>query len=338
MVKIEIRRADLFTVDADVLVFKHAGAFFGADRAAADLLGANKPRPLNPGDFRLIRNESRHFRANHLLFIGVVNLFEFRYQELQSFWRELVSLARRELPSAGVIATTVHGVGYGLDEQEAVLAFLSGISDAIRLTEQDTTAALHTVCIVERDPRRAARVERCLEKIMPSAATVAFRAPLRPKIAGSDNVPTAEPPTTVRLDIGRGSEQKPHIFVAMPFADDYLDEWEIGIQEAVNSHNFLCERLDAAAEAYVGDVLMRIKHRIDTCSLLIGVLTGDNPNVYLEIGYAWGKGKPTILVVRDGHNVKFDVRGQRYLKYHNIADLRKKMRQELTGLVSSGVV
>src|SRR5947209_1532539 len=82
--------------------------------------------------------------------------------------------------------------------------------------------------------------------------------------------------------------------------------------ESANAAGFLCERMDA--EVFVGDVLAQIKDRIDSCSLLIAILTGDNPNVYLEIGYAWGRQKPTILAVKDGHAVRFDVQGQRYLK------------------------
>jgi len=72
----------------------------------------------------------------------------------------------------------------------------------------------------------------------------------------------------------------------MPFSDDYLDEWEIGVFESANAAGFLCERMDV--EVFVGDVLAQIKDRIDSCSLLIAILTGENPNVYLEIGYAWG--------------------------------------------------
>ena len=87
-----------------------------------------------------------------------------------------------------------------------------------------------------------------------------------------------------------------------------------------------------------GDILGRIKDRIDTCSLLVGLLTGDNPNVYLEVGYAWGRGKPTVLAVKEGQQVRFDVQGQRYLKYRNIAGLRAMIRRQLDGLRESGVI
>jgi hypothetical protein len=45
-------------------------------------------------------------------------------------------------------------------------------------------------------------------------------------------------------------------------------------------------------------------------------LSDANPNVYLEVGYAWGRGRPTLLVVRDSSHLKFDVQGQRCLIYY----------------------
>ena len=83
---------------------------------------------------------------------------------------------------------------------------------------------------------------------------------------------------------------------------------------------------------------MRIKERIESCAALVGILTGDNPNVYLEIGYAWGKGKPTILAVKEGQKVKFDLQDQKYMIYKNITDLRSKMRREIEGLKNNGII
>ncbi len=49
----------------------------------------------------------------------------------------------------------------------------------------------------------------------------------------------------------------------------------------------------------MGDVLEQVKKKIEeTASVVIAVLTEANQNVYLEIGYAWGKGRPTILLVK----------------------------------------
>ena len=67
-------------------------------------------------------------------------------------------------------------------------------------------------------------------------------------------------------------------------------------------------------------------------------LKSENRNVYLEVGYAWGCGKPTVLLVRDEGELKFDVRGQRCLVYRSIRNLEEQLRKELNGLKASGGV
>jgi len=64
-------------------------------------------------------------------------------------------------------------------------------------------------------------------------------------------------------------------------------------------------------------------------------LTTANPNVFLEVGYAWGKGRPTILLVRDHDELPFDVRGQRCLVYGKIRELEEALAKELKGLRGS---
>ena len=82
----------------------------------------------------------------------------------------------------------------------------------------------------------------------------------------------------------------------MPFGRAFEDTFRFGIQSPVRKVGFLCERIDQ--ETFTGDILERIKQKIETASIVIGELTGNNANVYLEIGYAWGKGRPTILVTK----------------------------------------
>jgi hypothetical protein len=84
---------------------------------------------------------------------------------------------------------------------------------------------------------------------------------------------------------------------------------------------------------FTGEILARIKERIETATLVIADLTGANANVYLEVGYAWGRNRPTLLLVRAGDELKFDVRGQRCIIYDSIVDLSKKLTKDLQALV-----
>ena len=136
---------------------------------------------------------------------------------------------------------------------------------------------------------------------------------------------------------GSESELKPHVFVAMPFNPDMDDVFYLGIQEPARDAEYLCERTDN--ETFTGDILEQVKKKIETAAVVIADLTGANPNVYLEIGYAWGKGRPTILLIKEeDDDVKFDVRGQRHLKYKSIMALRKALGNELIQLKSKGQI
>jgi hypothetical protein len=130
--------------------------------------------------------------------------------------------------------------------------------------------------------------------------------------------------------VGRDSQSKPLVFVAMPFADEYADRFHYGIQGAVNAAGFLCERADLAS--FTGDVIAWVKQRIDNASLVVADLTTANPNVYLEVGYAWGRGVNTILLVAHGDELKFDVRTQRCLVFRSIRHLEQLLTGELNSL------
>ena len=128
----------------------------------------------------------------------------------------------------------------------------------------------------------------------------------------------------------------PHAFVAMPFRKDMDDVFYYGIQGPVHKAGFLCERVDQ--EAFTGDILNRVKERIETASVVIAELSGSNPNVYLEVGYAWGKGRPTILLLKNTEELRFDVHGQRCLFYERIKDLENSLIKELEELKSKQLI
>jgi hypothetical protein len=81
----------------------------------------------------------------------------------------------------------------------------------------------------------------------------------------------------------------------MPFNPNFLDHWELAFQPAAHDNGLLIERLDH--ETFLGDIVTEIRNRISKCVAVGALLDEGNPNVFLEVGYAWGVGKPTILVL-----------------------------------------
>ena len=131
-------------------------------------------------------------------------------------------------------------------------------------------------------------------------------------------------------------QQKQKIFVAMPFSDDMEDIYYYGIQRAVDVAGYDCYRSDKIA--FIGDILQEIRLQVKKSVAVVADLTNANPNVYLEIGFAWGSKKPTILIMKQGEKPKFDVQGQKCLTYKNIKHLEEVLTKELLGLKAKGVI
>jgi hypothetical protein len=273
------------------------------------------------GGFRLVSSGGA-VTAKRILFVGVVELYSFGYREIREFSIKVLSALAEEAPATRVLTLTLHGPGYGLDERECFLSEVAGIADAV--ASGDYPDQLEIVKIVERNEGRARRLRGLLEKYFPGGKIDADTRMFRHRIG--------EERSEALRAVGYDSGQKPHVFVAMPFADEMSDLYHYGIQKAISSSGYLCERIDQMPST--GDVLLRIKERIKTSTLVVAELTGANPNVYLEVGYAWGCGVPTVLLVRKNElqSLRFDIAGQRCIAYMNIQDLEKKLAFELAGL------
>jgi hypothetical protein len=116
----------------------------------------------------------------------------------------------------------------------------------------------------------------------------------------------------------------------MPFTEEFEDVYHYGIEPPVRAAGYLCERADT--RSFSGHILEWIKRRIDTAAIVLADLSTANANVYLEVGYAWGRGRPTILFTRDVQDLKFDVQSQRCLIYKRIRDLEEGLARELAQL------
>ena len=316
MPEIFIVESDICSFDADVVVLKHAQDFYGADAVVAGALtNVTKQKQLTPkpGKHSLIPTNFQ-LAASYVLFVGVAPLYQFSYAQIREFSKRAIQITAKELPRASHIAMTVHGVGYGLDERESFLAQLGGILDAV-----NDQGAIKRVSIVEMNAMRARRLRTILRETFQRDV---------------DGLPaTRKTEATQRIDAGIESESKKHVFVAMPFAKEYEDTYVFGIQSPIHAIGLLCERVDMVV--FTGDILERVKTRIDTAALIVADLTGDNANVYLEVGYAWGRGRPTLLIARSSDDLKFDVRGQRCIIYENIVDLSKRLSNDLKTLATA---
>jgi hypothetical protein len=309
---------DAITCGADVLAVKYAQGFYGVDAAVALALGIDRDAKMpSPGSHVLLPGNEL-VGASYVLFVGVEPLRQFGYHEIRQFARTALRVVSQRVPKAQTVAMTLHGPGFGLDETECFLAEVGGMMDA--LTATDKSPNLRSVLVVEHDGRRARRLDALLVRHLPTR---------RLDTAGvSSSVEAWDAP----LNAGHDSRRKPRVFVAMPFDDASYDLFHYGIRQAVNNHGYLCERIDEVP--MTGDILAEIKARIRTASLIIADVSDSNPNVYLEVGYAWGVDKPTVLLAHKSKvdTLKFDVKTQRCVVYSSIRDLEQRLSAEIGGL------
>jgi hypothetical protein len=333
MVDISVVKGDILKRDCDLLVVKHADGFYGVDAAVAQRLDFG--RKLSEDRSAIVQGEN--LKALQVLFIGVGPLRTFRYSQIRKFGAQALKLANDKAPHAKKICMTIHGPGYGLDESEAFLSLIAGLTDSIDAGK--CSAELQKIEIVEDYDLRAKRLRRLLdETLRPKSSTsmgyhdVTIEMPREKR-------PKTSPNKKIRNELahyGAASEKKIRMFVAMPFKDDYTDEYDIAITEATQYANIVCERLDK--QVYVGDVVAQIREQIEASNGLLALLNDSNPNVYLEVGYAWAKGKPMVLIARKDQQLPFDIRGQKYIIYNSINDLRTKLKTELKLLNDAGIL
>jgi hypothetical protein len=328
-IRIKIVTGDATKISVDVLALKYAQANYGLDTLVTRILrGGGRDASLmqpKPGGFRLVEGVAE-LAARQVLFVGVVSLYAFGYPEIREFSRRVLSALAGSAAAIQRVALTLHGANYGLDELEAFESEIAGIVDSIRTL--DFPEKLSEILFVEGNRGRAIRLQKHLVKLLPSGTI---------STAPADRGSESRPEDGERLrSAGYSSSSKEHVFVAMPFKEDMDDTYHYGIQGVVREAGFLCERADLSS--FTGDVMQWVRDRIKTAKLVVADLTDGNPNVYLEVGYAWGCSVPTVLLVKDTEDLKFDVRSQRCLQYKKIKDLEESLAKELKELRKHGKI
>jgi hypothetical protein len=325
-VEIRVVMQDLLEVEADVLAVKYAQGFHASDGLVASKLAEkNVPKRSLESEVDEARFTPSHGAvvAKTVLFLGTVPLSSFGYHDVRRF-----SGRALEVIPAGTrtLALTLHGANCGLDEGEGVLALAGGLIDAIQ--KGVAPSSLQKVLIVEKREGRMKRLQQ----------TLLLRLSQMKGVSVNDggfvvSRPTsASPLLTLSLPThGTSAVEKPHAFVAMPFSPEFEDIFHYGLQAPIHQAGLLCERVDAVV--FEGLIIQRILQRIASARVVVAELTGANPNVYLEVGYAWALKVPTVLVVKTPEELKFDVKGHRCLIYGGkIRELEKLLSAELRSL------
>lgn len=323
--EIEIHHGDVLQYTADILIIKQSPRSGGLDamvRRRLDKAGNSVLRKdLDVGAYVVIPTvKAMELPYPQILAVGTVNIFALSYEEIRTLGRDMLASLHDAQLNVQHAVTTLHGVNtaLALDEVEAFRSLLLGFADAEDAGLVPST--LKKLTIIEREEHRAALLKENLDKFLPAQS---LTRQVTSEVTAAWHIEFTKP---------LANESTPHVFVAMPFADEFDDQYYLAIRPAVTDQQILCVRLDQAESAFTGDIMEQVKERIRTAQLVIALLDGGNPNVYLEVGYAWGVGTPTLLILHEDETAPFDVQGARLLKYKRIHKLKEQLTQELSVL------
>jgi hypothetical protein len=105
---------------------------------------------------------------------------------------------------------------------------------------------------------------------------------------------------------------KSFIFVLMPFVKTFDDLYGLGIKPACEKAGAYAKRVDD--RIFQESILQRIYNQIAKADIIIADMTGRNPNVFYETGYAHALGKRVILLTQKTEDLPFDLKHYPHIK------------------------
>jgi serine/threonine protein kinase len=165
--RIEVVHQNVLRCECDVLIMKHAQAFYGADASVARRL-AKEPMlfdsatfALAPGEHAIIDSKGL-LGAKAVLFLGVPPLHRFGHDGVYNFPIDALRLIAKSARGPVSVAMTLHGVSYASVE-ESMLSQIRGL--AVALLDPIVQAKVKRVMVVEMLKERASRFEALLSTL-----------------------------------------------------------------------------------------------------------------------------------------------------------------------------
>lgn len=332
---------DILTYPADVVALKYAQGFQGAEQYAAQVMIAKGV------DVELMQppiDEFRYFETNgamgapHTLFLGTPYLRHMGYKHIREIGSRTLAALAEVAPETRHLAMTLHGPGFGRDESESMLSQFGGFTDAIEAGS--LPKALERISLVEFHHDRVARLRLLMEPLL-DAASFARRIDgaewgywLK---VGDDTAATSSDAREADETLAAaGKRARTHAFVAMNGSAEDDDFYYYGIQTPVHALGLLCERSGEEGHESPDDHVLnddaqaRIRSQIEGAAVVIADVSSPDPEIYLQLGYAWGCRVPVVLIARTHADLEpTPLRSTPCLRYDKIRDLERGLTKAL---------
>ena len=116
-------------------------------------------------------------------------------------------------------------------------------------------------------------------------------------------------------------------FVIMPFGSDFNDVYKLGIKATAKECDVDAKRLDD--DFFDTNMVEEIYKKINDADFIIADMTGRNPNVFYEVGYADAKNKLILLLTQNVNDIPFDFKQRLHIEYSDVSSLKEKLKDKL---------
>lgn len=126
-------------------------------------------------------------------------------------------------------------------------------------------------------------------------------------------------------------ERSNSVFVVISF-DEQMEPVFAAIKSAAQHVGLEAERIkDVRADFLITETILQ---KIESARLVVVDLTLERPNVYFELGYARGREKTVVTLLRSGAKAHVDVRGWNYIEYIDSRPLEEDLVDRFTAEIS----
>jgi CheY-like chemotaxis protein len=133
------------------------------------------------------------------------------------------------------------------------------------------------------------------------------------------------------IEVGRIAKTK-FAFVCMPFEREFDNLYDAGIRPVLQECGFRSVRADEVE--HNRGILEVVYGQIASAHVVVAEMTGRNPNVYYEAGYAHALGKDVVLLTQRVDDLPFDLRGLNHVVYEGrISLLKEKLAHRLRAML-----
>jgi len=111
----------------------------------------------------------------------------------------------------------------------------------------------------------------------------------------------------------------------MPFEKELQVVYKSGIKETLEDLGWTCNRSDEKFDT--PEIVCTVCKNAQEASLILADLTGRNPNVFLEVGLAFGLEKYVVFLSQNPEHIPFDTKTFRTIMYdpNKLPDLRRRI-------------